>query len=380
MSDPKHIAVIGSGIVGLTTAWKFASQGVRVSVFGLKNAPDMASWAAVGHVGLKGGVVRPGEEYLSKPGYVLKAKGVEAFEAWIKDIEVSSGHRIELSRGFHEFYSNADQRETIFKRVLENRIKHQSSWGNTAELSSKNENEASGSFVYSSDLYVNPNHLLPALAQSIESLGGKLVETLVKTFELGENNKMKLLCSNSELLGVFDGLVVASSLFAKPFLDTWNLTKVKPRETLGWKASVSRTKDLPTLFSGKDFLAPIFPRGIPGVDPDGSASTLEIRKTRPIVWQPGSVETSFSNDPGIASARRGVRFESKDQSPLIGQLTQLGKGGENGFGQPFFGLNICHHKSGFVTALPAASILWKDFSGQQLSSWEKALSPLRFAP
>ena len=394
MGRPKHIAIIGRGVVGLTTAWKFASEGALVTVFGSRDEPGMASLAAVGHVGLKGGIVKAGEEDKSKPGYVLKAKGLEAFESWLKKLEADTGKAIWHQKGFREYYQTRDEREAIFKRVFANRINHQGTWGNVKEVEEVEEavskpgfKHSRGYFLYPKDLCVAPKGLLCALEAYIQAKSGQLVETLVKTLKLGKNQNIKILGNDSKALGSFEAVVVASGAFANPHLDAWGISPAKIKKSVGWKASVARGQGSLPAFSGPDSIVEI--RG-----EQGCPCLLEIRKVRPLVWKKGVVETSFKQDPvplepepysepnaaqgvegellgQLREVRKGVRFETKDQAPLVGSFSGANLG-------PHFCLNICHHKSAFVTALPSAYIRWKEICGEPLKSWQSALNPARF--
>ena len=366
----QQVAVIGSGVVGLATAWHFAKSGIKVTVFGKQDAPNMASWAAIGHVGLKGGVVETGKEHLSKPAYVLKSKGLQGYEAWLTELECESGLSIDWKKGFREYYDSPESREAIFNRVLKNRIKYQKSWGNVKEV--KTAKESSGYFLYEQDIWVSPESLLPCLKTSFLQKGGKLVETLVKTFKIGINKKIQLFNSSIDNLGSYDGVVVASGEFANSCLAQLRITGTNIKFTEGWKASVKSDASTFERFKDKDQITSPKTRLLFSQPAGASSPLLEIRKVRPLLWRSESVETSFSKDPGVKPARHGLRYETKDQAPIVGPIS--------GQTDPFLALNICHHKSGFVTAPPAAEMLLRSFLGRPVYAWERALSPERFEP
>ena len=230
------------------------------------------------------------------------------------------------------------------------------------------ESKKAGYFLYPEDIWVKPEDLLPALKSAYTSLGGKLVETLVKTFKLGKVKKIELFDHKSHSLGAFDGLVVASGNFAKSALSELGIAAKNLKKTKGWKSKVLRGPSCRNAFSTKDSIINL-PQ-IEGLSSPHKVPFLEVRKVRPLVWREESVETSFSDDPNTKQARHGFRYEAVDQAPLVGPLA--------GAFDPFIALNICHHKSGFVTALPSAEILWKSFSKESLFPWEEALSPSRF--
>ena len=45
-----HVAVIGAGAIGLTTAWYLRERGVEVSVFEMEKPANGASWGNAGQI------------------------------------------------------------------------------------------------------------------------------------------------------------------------------------------------------------------------------------------------------------------------------------------------------------------------------------------
>lgn len=81
------LAVIGGGIIGLTTAWRLAQAGLSVAVFERGKAGRQASWAA-------GGMLAPsaeaqfGEDALVELG----RRSVERYPSFIEELEDLTGH------------------------------------------------------------------------------------------------------------------------------------------------------------------------------------------------------------------------------------------------------------------------------------------------
>ena len=90
----KNVAIAGAGIVGLTTAWRLARQGWRVTVFDRREALHEASWAAAG-------MLAPGGEIdaSTNPALIRMAlASLDLYPEFVRDLEEDSEVSLEFRR------------------------------------------------------------------------------------------------------------------------------------------------------------------------------------------------------------------------------------------------------------------------------------------
>ena len=90
----KTAVIAGAGIIGLTTAWRLARQGWRVTVFDRREALHEASWAAAG-------MLAPGGEIdaSTNPALVRMAlASLDLYPEFVRDLEEDSEFSLEFRR------------------------------------------------------------------------------------------------------------------------------------------------------------------------------------------------------------------------------------------------------------------------------------------
>ena len=85
----KTVTIAGAGIIGLTTAWRLAQRGWKVTVFDHREAVSEASWAAAG-------MLAPGGEIDSNGALAkIALHSLSLYPIFVRGLEVDSGLSIE---------------------------------------------------------------------------------------------------------------------------------------------------------------------------------------------------------------------------------------------------------------------------------------------
>src|SRR6185312_4666173 len=90
----RKAAIIGAGIIGLTTAWRLARRGWQVTVFDRREVLHEASWAAAG-------MLAPGGEIdaSTNPAFVRMAlASLDLYPEFVRDLEEDSECSLEFRR------------------------------------------------------------------------------------------------------------------------------------------------------------------------------------------------------------------------------------------------------------------------------------------
>lgn len=114
-SSIQSVAVIGAGIIGLSSALELADRGARVSLFEKKWPPRGASWAAAG-------MLAPAFEAASAPGthpklFELCQRGVEVWSEWSRRLEARSGRTAGYTPGPSLAIAKTPQQAALLEAV-----------------------------------------------------------------------------------------------------------------------------------------------------------------------------------------------------------------------------------------------------------------------
>ncbi len=170
-SGAASIAILGGGIIGLSTAWRLAQSGWQATVYDQGAIGHEASWAGAG-------MLAPGGEIDSdSPLVPLALDSRRLYPGFVRELEQASGVEIDYQEcgGLDLAYSSAEL------TALEQKAATQASLGISSKPVTashilqfwpriRSEGLAGGRF-YPGDGIVNPRHVLAALTVACERLG-----------------------------------------------------------------------------------------------------------------------------------------------------------------------------------------------------------------
>ncbi len=176
MSLARSIAVVGGGIIGLSTAWRLAQRGFRVTVYDKSTMGAEASWAGAGMLAPGGEIDEPSE---------LGAMALQArylYPAFVRELVQTSGLPIDFQElGALDLAYSLDE-----LAALEARADRQATLGIqskpvghtsvTAFWPRVRNQGLAGARFYPGDGLVNPREVVTALGTACRNLGVRLIE------------------------------------------------------------------------------------------------------------------------------------------------------------------------------------------------------------
>ena len=166
--------VVGAGIVGLTSAWQLARDGMHVTLFDPRPARG-ATWAAAGMIAPHAEVA-PGE----RANFELQRRALDAWRSLSRDLASLTGEGVDLHvSGTMLCGWDASDRRLVdqFRRVADDYgvtsmpLTRTSHPGHFANLSDR---ISSGLFL-EGDAWLDPDQAVTALAKGLDALGVEVV-------------------------------------------------------------------------------------------------------------------------------------------------------------------------------------------------------------
>ncbi len=211
-SPNASVAVVGAGIIGMSTAWRLAQSGWRVTVYDQSSIGGEASWAGAG-------MLSPGGEIESASQLAtLAIESRRLYPEFARELEQTSGVDIDYQEcgGLDLAYSTAEL------AALEEKAARQAA----LDISSKPVTPAhvaqfwprirreglAGARFYPGDAIVNPRQVLAALGVACEKLGVSLKPNCAVTG--AELSGDAILVHNPPALDKFDCVVIAAGAWS----------------------------------------------------------------------------------------------------------------------------------------------------------------------
>lgn len=169
-SRETSVAVVGGGIIGLSSAWRLAQSGWQVTLYDSASCGTEASWAGAG-------MLAPGGEIeASSPLSTLAIESRRMYPAFVRELEQTSGVEIDYQEcGGLELAYSPDE-----LLMLEQRAARQSELGIESKPVTSSHvtqfwprirrEDFAGARFYPGDAIVNPRQLLKALIAACEKL------------------------------------------------------------------------------------------------------------------------------------------------------------------------------------------------------------------
>ncbi len=176
MSVAPSIAIAGGGIIGLSTAWRLAQRGFRVTLFDQSTLGSEASWAGAGMLAPGGEIDEP------SPLAAMAIESRQIYPAFVRELERESGLTIDFQElGAIDLAYSAEE-----LAALEARAAKQSAMGIasqpvacervTAFWPRVRSQGLVGARFYPGDGSVNPREVVAALSAVCRRLGVRFVE------------------------------------------------------------------------------------------------------------------------------------------------------------------------------------------------------------
>jgi glycine/D-amino acid oxidase-like deaminating enzyme len=333
------VHVIGRGIIGLSIAYEMCLRGWQVTVLGPKDLSGTASRAAVGVSSLKGHIL-PGH-----PLFLAKMKGHEGLPGWLKNIERDSGQVIpQLRSGVVEPFFDLKGFQYLSERIFHGKYRgclRARLYGEGTDAEAQTgagllRPRPRGAFVYSGDLWFDPDKTLTALETAIVRLGGTFLDVLVKRVipDLGSGASIEAEVdtgtdqSGQSIRIKAQEVVIAAGAFTSEILETSLLPSLglqySPGETLFAKLNVAEPFNL--RLGKTNYVAH------EGLLRWGSSSRVVRDLAQEIQGgaSPSAVQTLLSDaerfikptfmQQSSLQVRWGIRTRVRDRAPVVGPL------------------------------------------------------------
>jgi glycine oxidase len=195
LSVAGSIAVAGGGIVGLSTAWRLAQRGFRVTVFDQGAMGTEASWAGAG-------MLAPGGEIDSpSPLATMAIQARHLYPAFVRELVQSSGLAIDFQElgAIDLAYSLEEWASLEARAAAQAALGIQSKLVNPANVALfwprvRGEGLVGARF-YPGDGLVNPREVVTALCAACRNLGVRLVENCPVLQVLDRANEVEIITS-----------------------------------------------------------------------------------------------------------------------------------------------------------------------------------------
>ena len=181
----RRVAVVGGGIIGLTSAYRLARAGHDVTIFDPAFAHG-ATWAAAGMVA-PSGEISPGEE----DNYRLQRQAVSAWRALGDELEELVGENVDLhdvgtllagwDAGDRRLVSQFVQLAREFHAPM-----HPVTRGDSPEIFEGLSARITEGVVMEGDAWIDPDHAVSLLRRALEALGAHVVHETVESLRGGD--------------------------------------------------------------------------------------------------------------------------------------------------------------------------------------------------
>lgn len=353
MTNPS-IAIIGRGIIGLSTALAVAEAGWQVTVIAPAHWPSQASTAA------QGLSVTKGLTAARSPLFAAKLAGAAHLAEWIQEVEQKSGRRIAKIIGqILEPFSDNTAKENILQRV----------YGQTEGISA-DQMVVTGDFLrYPGDMWVSMPDLLSALTEAAIRVGVRFSEEVVTTVTYIPADQHFMLHTNTEPL-LADEVIVAAGAFSNALIGSRrpDLMQVCARGVIA-KQPIDSEMERVLLFGKRSivmangivrYCAAELPEETAGDDNFKDAALSLVSELRQAA---GKSVALPAQDVKKMEVDQGLRGKLKHMHPAVGPIDW---GGHRLF------VNIGHHKNGLQFARDAARSLVDQLTQKEVSKpWDQ---------
>ena len=170
----RRVAVVGGGIIGLTSAYRLARAGHDVTVFDPTCARG-ATWAAAGMVA-PSGEIAPGEE----DNYQLQRQAVGAWRHLAAELEELVGETVEI----HEVGTLITGWDASDRRLLAQFLQLATDFAAPMRPVSRHDSpevfaglsgRITEGVIMGGDAWIDPDHAVSLLRRALEHLGGRVV-------------------------------------------------------------------------------------------------------------------------------------------------------------------------------------------------------------
>ncbi len=351
----KKIGVVGSGIIGLSTAVELKIKGYEVTVI-TRNYEEGASWTS-------GGMLAPFSEGLKGNILELCIESLNIYDEYIKKIESIVGFRVDYRKnGILRIAIDDKEEEEIFRILKEYKeigidfeILRIESLKNKELLFSE---RVKTGILYKQEGGVDTERLMDALLLSCEKLGINIILDEIKSIEW---NKAKI----ERIIGLkqhynFDFYIIATG--------AWN--EIIPHiPVFPIKGQLLKVKGIHlerVIFSNNVYIIPKENHILigatsedAGFDTRATLGGINLLSSRAIDVIPKLSEASFH------SVLVGFRPSTPDESPVF-------EVGEN------YAIAVGHYRNGILLSPVTAKMVVDFIAEDKLSRFFEAFSPKRF--
>lgn len=177
MAQPKHVVVVGAGVIGCATAYFLSKEGVRVTVLEQESVGSGASVCAMG------GLILMSHELAAGPHLDLGVQARDLLYAMYEQVQVDSGVNLLWNSKPHLALAFDGQEEDwLRKRREEVRYAFTSEWLDRTEvlrIEPRINPEVCGGYYTPLSLQLDSYRLTLAYASAVESLGGTYLQRRV---------------------------------------------------------------------------------------------------------------------------------------------------------------------------------------------------------
>ncbi|MFN3385744.1 MAG: glycine oxidase ThiO [Candidatus Thermochlorobacter sp.] len=318
-----EVAIIGGGIIGLSTAWQLARAGVEVCVFERSEAGKSASWAAAGMLAPQAEVGFEEINFLR-----LGQESLALYPKFLEELKEDAGLDVQLdTRGTLMIALDRDDREAL-RREFEFRksIGLAVEWitaSEARELEPLLSPKVTSAIWLPNDYQIDNQALILALRRALIARGSTLYEhTAVERVETYQGKVVGLLTSAGQVEAKY--VVLAAGAWSNEIAGLPEEARPTVRPVKGQILTLKMTKQLrmtKVVRSPRVYLAPKL---------DGRliiGATSEEKGFDTIPTAGGMLtllEEAFEAVPaiyelGIEEMRVGLRPGSRDNEPLIGE-------------------------------------------------------------
>jgi glycine oxidase len=345
------VVVVGSGLIGLATAFQAASRGLEVVLLDFGRA-GMASAAAAG-------LIAPSLGALPPPAQRAFDEARELFEPFVGRVSAASGNHVDVQWGLLEVASDAEEWRELTARRSDSAqpIDRTELAGEEPALAG-----APGALLHLRDGWVDPRSLVSALGAAVDGQPGveRRTELLVEISV--ERNSMRLMLESGAILRA-PTIVIAAGAWTK---------QIRGLRELPVEPVKGQLISLRAPFVLRHAVAGVAGYAVPRGEEIIIGSTMEhtgfdaeptVEGRQMLLEAAGRLLPGVEHLGGISRTWAGLRPMTPDRLPLIGPLDDAAR----------IVVATGHGKNGVLlapfTALAITSILLSEPVPKSLSSF-----------